>query len=313
MKACLKIGHLFLWVGLLNNCVFQPGSSIYVGDKDLCGFAVSQYSGQGLRWDESKFPIPFYMHHSVPKNAKDNFISAVSHWNLRWTEYLQEEGVKPFPLFAVVDKHNLYNGKPGKDENNFLFFVDNKFSRYESNPNTQAITTIASMGHEIRDTDILVNDEAFDYYYDPSYNQEITLAENKIKESRRIASSRSPGLRFKIAEQFKQWLKFLLKPFTKQKAVRHIATPFPKIPRNKVDFPSLIIHELGHVPGLAHFSHDSLDYDQGYHRSKARRSSKINSYHSVMEPRLSSGRARRKVTDHDLDNLICGYLGVSRP
>ena len=313
MKICLKIGHLFLLIGLLNNCVFHPGSPIYVGEKDVCGFAVSQYSGQGLRWDDSKFPISFYMHRSVPKKARDNFISAVSHWNIAWTEYLQEEGLKPFPLFTIVDKNNLYDGRPEKDGHNFLFFVDDRFSRYESNPNTQAITAIASMGYEIRDTDILVNNEAFDYYYDSSYNKEITLAENQIKETRGIASSSSPGLRFKITARLKQWLKFLFKPFTKRKTIRDIATPSPKVPRDKVDFPSLIIHELGHVPGLAHFDDESLDSNHTYHRSKSRRFSQNKSYQSVMEPKLSSGRARRKVTSHDLDNLMCGYLEVSRP
>ena len=305
MKA-LKIGCLVLFIGLLASCVFQPGHPIYVGERDSCGFAVSQYSGQGLRWDEDKFPISFYIHHSVEKigskKAVNNFISAVSHWNLAWMEYLENEGLKPFPLFDVSDKSNLYNGKPGKDENNFLFFIDDNFARYESNSNTQAITTIASTGHEIRDTDILVNDEAFDYHYDSSYDKEITQAQNQMESQRAIASSKAPGLGFKIVDQFKQWWLFVLKFFKKQKAVRNIATPSPKIPRDKIDFPSLIIHELGHVPGLAHFHSDDIGKD--HHR--ARHSER---HLSVMEPRLSSGRARRKITDHDLKNLFCGYFG----
>ena len=282
-----------------------------MGEKDACGFAVNQFSGQGLRWDDSKFPVSFYVHHSVPSKAKANFISAISHWNLAWEDYLKRQGIRPFPLFAIVDANNLYNGQPGKDDHNFLFFIDDKFSRYESNPNTQAITAITSTGHKIKDTDILVNTEGFVYYYDNSYNREITLAENRMKERRSLASSRAPDFSFKIFEQIKFWLKIFLKPFVKQKAVRHIATPSPRVPRGKVDFPSLIIHELGHVPGMAHFSEDDLDHDHSHghsHSRSRRRSSNSNNYISVMEPRLSSGRARRQVKEHDLNNLFCGYF-----
>ena len=309
MRSYLKIGGLLLSVFFFNSCIFQGGIPMYVGGKDSCGFAVSQFSGQGLRWSEDRFPVSFYVHDSVPLPARDNFISAIDHWNLAWMNFLEEEGLSPFPLFAVIDKNNLYNGKPGTDDYNFLFFIDDKFSRYESNPSTQAITAIASSGDEIRDTDILINNEAFNYYYDSSYNEEITLAKNKIENSRAIASSRSPGLRFKIAEQLKQWWDFLLKPFKRKKPSRHIAKVSPRVPRNMVDFPSLIIHELGHVPGLAHAS----DEEGRGHREHSKQSSRSKasargSYLSVMEPSLSSGRARREITSYDLKNLFCGYF-----
>ena len=306
MNVYFKAVALFLSVSLLSACVFQGGGAFYVGEKDSCGFAVSQYSGQGLRWSENKLPISFYVHHSVPKPARDNFVSAIEHWNIAWEDFLEDKGLEPEPLFAIVDKNNLYNGKPGKDGYNFLFFIEDKFSRYESNPNTQAITTIASTGPEIRDTDILINDEVFDYYYDSSYNQEILASKSKIETKRRIAGSRSPGVWFKIKEQFKQWMNFVLKPFKKQKTVRWIATASPKVPRNKVDFPSLIIHELGHSPGLGHPDDRDL-FEHGIHRSSSKRDEKNNSYVSVMEPKLASGRARREITLYDLENLFCGY------
>ena len=307
MKAFLKVGSLFLFVFLSASCVlWQMGSPIYMGEKDSCGFAVNQYSGQGLRWDDSKFPISFYVHYSVPDKAKDNFISAVEHWNLEWTEYLQSEGVEPFPLFVVVSR-DRYNGKPERDENNFLFFINDNFSRYESIQGVQAVTALNSIGHELRDTDILVNNEneVFEYYYDSSYNKEITVAKKQIESQRAIASSRAPGFWFKITEQLKQWWSFLLKPFQKKKPSRHIARISPKVPRGKVDFPSLIIHELGHVPGLAHFDHNDITNINQRSRSN---SSRRNSYLSVMEPNLSSGRARRDITDNDLYNLLCGYI-----
>ena len=309
MKASFKIGFLFFCITLLESCVFQPGGgAIYMGEKDSCGFAVNQYSGQGLRWDEDEFPISFYVHHSVPEKAKANFMSAVSHWNLAWADYLEDQGLKVFPLFMIRDKNNLYSGKPGKDNSNFLFFIEDRFSRYESNSNTQAITAITSSGYEIKDTDILINAESFTYYYDKSYNKEITLAENKQKERRSIASSRAPSFKFKVFDQLKKWLKFFLKPFIKKNPRRTIATPSPKVPKDKVDFPSLIIHELGHVPGMAHFNESDINEDHNHYRSRSRGSSRAGSYLSVMEPRLSSGRARRQVTEHDLDNLFCAYF-----
>ena len=303
MKAYLKIGKLYLLAVLFNGCVFQAGSPIYIGEKDQCGFAVNQYSGEGLRWDE--FPVSFYVHHSAGP-AKDNFISAVDHWNLAWTEHLQSKGIEPFPLFDVVDRYNMYNGKPGRDKNNFLFLIDHNFSRYESAPGVQAITAMSAIGNELRDTDILVNIEDFDYYYDSKYNKEITIAKKQIESHRAIAGSREPGFWFKITDQLKQWWSFLLKPFRKKKPARRIAKVSPKVPRDKVDFPSLIIHELGHVPGLAHFhSNDITNVNQ---KSRSRNSSHHSNYHSVMEPKLSSGRARRDITEHDLENLLCGYI-----
>ena len=309
MKTSFKLAFLLFCIAFLESCLFQMGSPIYVGEKDSCNFAVNQHSGQGLRWNGDKFPISFYVHHSVPEQAKANFISAISHWNLAWTDYLVNQGLSPFPLFVIVDANNLYNGRPGGDNNNFLFFIDHKFSRYDSNPNTQAITAINYSGPEIKDTDILVNNESFKYYYDRHYNTEITLAENQMKEHRRIASSQSPEYRFKLLEQVKKWFKLLLKPFIKHKAVRKIATPSPRIPRDKVDFPSLIIHELGHVPGMAHVHQDEISSDhKSHYRSRKKSSSKSERHLSVMEPRLSSGRARREVTAYDLDSLFCAYF-----
>ncbi|MCY4321222.1 MAG: hypothetical protein OXC37_02285 [Bdellovibrionaceae bacterium] len=308
MEFSFKIGSLFLSISFLASCVFEMGSPIYVGQKDSCGFAVNQYSGQGLRWNEANFPVPFYLHSSVPYEAKQNFIFAIEHWNLAWAEYLENEGLQPFRLFIVADRHNLYNGQPQRDGSNFLFFIDKNFSRYDSSSGVQAITAMNAIGDEIKDTDILVNEEAFNFYYDSSYNDEITIAKKKVDERRSIASSRAPSLGMKIIERLKEWWSFLLKPFIKKKPIRGIARISPKVPRDKVDFPSLMIHELGHVPGMAHFDGSDRYHSNHNHASRTKRSSRDKGYISVMEPKLPSGKARRQITSYDLENLFCAYF-----
>ena len=284
--------------------------------KDSCGFAVSRYTGEGLRWDKSKFPVSFYVHQSVPAPAHKNFVSAVDHWNMAWGEHLMNKGLEPFPLFSVADRDRQYSGSPRDDGHNILFFTDRFKEEGYGGVTVQAVTGMiySPRKGEIKDTDIIVNNRVIlrtgrqYYFYDENYNKEIVLSKREVGESRRLASLRAESGWFQLKQKIWSWLRFLFKPFFKKKIRRQIASPSVKIPRNYMDFASLMIHELGHVPGLHHF--DKSDHIQYASKmaSKGNRHNSRTRFISVMDPKLRSGTTRRIIGEYDLENLFCGYF-----
>ncbi len=282
--------------------------------KDDCGFALGRFSGEGLRWDKSKFPISFYIHQSVPAPAARNFVSAVDHWNMAWERYLSAQGLSPFPLFAVPDKNTRYSGSPKNDGYNIFLFAED-YSKYGS-LDQQAITSVySSTSGEIKDTDIIVNNHVVlngqrtFYFYDESYNDEIVLSQREVKESRKLASLQmESSWLYQLKQKIWLWLKFFLKPFQKKKPLRQLASPSARVPIDKMDFASLMIHELGHVPGMGHFDRSDQIHREGRLASRGRRGRSKRGFISVMERKLTNGRARRAVGEHDLDNLFCGYF-----
>ena len=287
----------------------SPGP--YQGVQDSCGFSVEEHSGEGVRWKKSKFPVTFKIHTKVPIEAEKNFIAAVDHWNLAWAHYLEDKGLEPFDLY-YVDRRGVYEGNAGPDGNNLFLFVHEDFSKYDSS-SVQAITSlrINKRTANIEDTDILVNRENFKFFYDPSYNNEIELAHKDFKQKRFLASLRTPSPFVQIMNKIKSFFNFFLNFFKKAKPVRQIADYRARVPRDMVDFPSLMIHELGHVPGRGHFNDDEYHTHfasrEQSRTNKKRSKSKRDSHLSVMEPELLRGHARRDITEYDLENLFCAY------
>ena len=314
MKSLFKIGCLILFASLLPSCIINmEGGGFHTEQKDSCGFAVSRYSGEGVRWDE--IPVSFYIHQSVPAPAHQNFVSAVDHWNMAWEEHLTDKGLESLPLFAVVNRDMQYSGSPKNDGHNILFFTDRFKEEGYGNVDTQAVTGMFySRQGEIRDTDIVVNNNVIlrtgkqHYFYDENYNNEIVLSKREIKENRRLASLRIEGGWFQLKQKIWSWFQFFLKPFQKEKIKRQIASPSVKIPKNYMDFASLMIHELGHVPGLGHFDKSDQIQNTGKMASGGRRYNSKSSFISVMERKLRSGTTRRMIGEHDLENLFCGYF-----
>ena len=290
---------------VLSSCVIDDSGNYFpAGGEDLCGFVVDPRTGQGIRWDLKDLPVAFYIHESVPEKAGQNFISAVGHWNQEWEEYTIERGEDSAPtLFSVVGSGNAFRGQVKNDSYNMLFFAET-INSYGMKQSTQAVTKTYSLRRKIRDTDIIVNAESFQYYYDTGYDEAILAFKREQQTARRLASSQTPSLWWVLKSRLTGALKFFHRLFVKQK-YRDIANlRSGRIPADRVDFASLMIHELGHVPGLGH----SKGSDSSRGRSRSGRSGGRTGY-SVMDPKLAYGQIRRNIGQYDLQNLFCGYYG----
>ena len=309
MKSLFKTGVMGLFLSILPACIIQE-QGVYLGQTDTCNCVVAPISGKGARWSKTDFPLTFYIHSSVPLPARKNFISAIGHWNMAWEDYLNDQGLDPFSLFAVADKRMKYSGSPGRDSYNLLIFITENYSNYvkktDEDTVTQAITSTSADPYtgKITDTDIIVNAEEVPFFYDASYDNEIVVSQRERPSGRFLASSFSAtgGFWFSLKQSLKRWFRFLVQPFQKKKPKRQIASPSKRVPRNKTDFPSLMVHELGHVPCLGHHEDEPSRLKGRGQRHKKR-------IYSIMRPKLLFGQSRRAIGKHDLDNLFCAYFG----
>ncbi len=316
---------MILFTGFLPACLVQDNSGNFLlGQQDSCDFPIHPLTGEGIHWDREDFPIPLYVHDSVPPLAHRIFVSVVDQWNMTWEDFLLNEGLEPFDLFVLKSQNQQYSGSPAVDQNNMLFFEED-LSRYNQPLSAQAITTVfPDRQGRIKDADILASRHIVtDYiktpfFYDESYAEETRLARKRVQENRRLASLQPQNLWFRIGSVMQQWLKFFLKPFQKQKPIRQTASSRLRIPQNRADYVSVMIHELGHVLGLGHkdkeeelaqalSSYGDLQNRVPASRRQRRAGKKV--YVSIMEPRLENGTTRRHIYRYDLENLLCGYFG----
>ena len=293
----------------LSACIYEGGfSGNYSLQTDDCNISKTPLGGS-LIWEELKNkPVLFYVHESVPDVAQEVFNASIDHWNVAWELYLEDKGEEPFPLFEVIDRELKYTGTPGRDQYNILFFIDKNFLNYEKEE-VQAFTAVLSSRRgAIKDTDIIVNNEYYSYYYDLDYQTDIQASLKSFKQNRKLASSRGDSSLSLLKQKLLAWLQFFLKPFLKKKPQRQVASPAVKVPRGMIDFASLMIHELGHVPGLTHYEKNSILERELERMASTNSSSGSDNYVSVMEKKLQSGRARRNIKERDLYNIYCTYI-----
>ena len=292
MRCFYKIAFLFFLGFNVASCYYvAPDNHLYTGRPDPCGFSKSSHN-DSIKWDTSKFPISFYAHSSVSTDAYRNFVSATEHWNDAWMEYLEARSItNKFLLFKIGGEGYLFSGTPGVDGSNMLFFLDD-FDGYSNKPNSiQALTSTISAGGRLEDTDILVNEEHNKYYFDRSYDSYVLSTHTQSNQYRTFASTSQPSFWENAKDTFLRLFYFAMDFFKIQEHV-HRDLDARRISKNLVDFPSLIIHELGHALGLAHIPIEDEKSDRLF---------------SIMERVLPKGRTRRVIGSYDLDNLFCGY------
>ena len=307
-----------VFLSLLTSCLIEEGgmAGVPLYEVNECYFTKDLRTGKSVKWDMDKFPISFYIHESTPDAAYFNFISAVDFWNIRWAEYIEERGGEAGPLLEVIGRGEKFtlSGSPLKDSHNMLIFTDNSAIKQIIGPaakapvnKIQAVTySQKSRGQgDLKSADILVNKTNFKYYYDEGYNKSILALKSGRSPHRGIAFTKAPSF---LSSLKRRVLKFFLYffEFFKQKKQRDIARIKKTIPGNLVDFPSLMVHELGHSLALAHVNEDQYGGGGGQPSNREEEEEKAS---SVMKVELPRGTLRRDIPDFDLENIFCGYYG----
>lgn len=201
---------------LLSLLFVGTGCSQLLSDKnpqEACTF-VQNKQKQRVSW-KSNLPIKFKIHKDVPQAARESLTKAAMEWNLISTQNV----IEFLPGDSTKSPSNSY-----ADRTPTIFWLT---SWEDSRKSEQARTTVVWSGTTIRDADIRINAEDFEFNF--------------------------------ANEDF---------------------SPL------KVDFISLLVHEMGHALGFAHSD-----------TSK-----------SVMYPRLSKNFDRRDIRHiSDLESYACEY------
>ena len=308
-----NLAAILCFITFLSSCIIEEGSTLFDRPAvNACTFSVDPLTGFPIKWEKTRFPISFYPHESVPLEAYQNFVAAMKYWNFVWLDYLTERGVEAPPLFDIIGENELFSAVPKRDGYNVLFFTNN-FNKYygdQSSAKTQAVTIVRRNKNEIKDADIVVNVGNFRFFYDNNYNRDIEISSQKKYSARNLSSSRSltlmESIKVKLLSFFKGFLRLLKREVS---PLRGIAAREALIPQGFVDFPSLMIHELGHVPGLFHSDYKGLPSTKSSRRASLLSRSQRRGIQSVMKIELPKGYSRRRIGDFDLDNLFCGYYG----
>ena len=308
----------------LTACLMESGrlADMPLYEVNECYFTRDLLTGKTIKWEEDKLPVSFYIHVSTPDAAYLNFVSAVDFWNIRWAEYMEEQGFESSPLVEIIGRGEKFtaSGSLIKDSYNMLIFSHNTgikaITGKLSTPvkEIQAVTYSQKSRGQLKSADILVNQTDFKYFYDEDYNQHILALKSQRESLRQIAFTKSFGFLKSLKIRFKNFFVRLLNFFKKERK-RDIARVYSKVPLNSVDFPSLMIHEIGHSIALAHVDEKDKTNIAALrsHSAVSRRLASTDRRReeekkkSVMKVELPRGTLRREIPDFDLRNIFCGY------
>ncbi len=266
----MRLLHWVACICFLPACMMRPVGVDNRPSVDTCNFHVNNF-GKGYRWDHLPVPITFHSK-TIHDQAHSSTMKVIEEWNHVW----KSESGQSHDLFEVVGwvHHNNALDIRNRDKANTVVLVDQVENRQCGQDrcllkrNQQGVTSMTGM-FSLSETDIFLNEADFNFYFDKG-----------MDNSRNLTSLAPPSSFFR-----ELWMSFFKYVFFWQKPKRDPASDQGFIPRNLIDFESLVAHELGHVLGLGHIEVDG----------------------SIMRRQLGSGVMRRGLRRVELDSLFCGY------
>ena len=264
---------------VLLGCMPYPHPGYQGGDQvDECNFSVGN-RGKGFRWKE--LPVSITLHaQSMNDKAILSTVKVVDEMNQKWKQTTQTNQ-NLFDILGAIHYDSVMDIVG--DNYNSIAIVDQKTNSSKSfqgkerhflAPDRHGVTQVRA-ALVVREADILLNNDHYNFYYEedaPLYSRKDS------KEYTRQLASLSSTSSFKIKAIFTWFLNLFRKKPSREPSSS-------KIPRNLLDFESLISHELGHVLGLGHVNHAD----------------------SIMKGKFRTGTTRRGLRDFDINSLLCGY------
>ncbi len=266
--------------------------------RNECNFRT-QY-GYVIRW--SDLPIPIHLHEDIPPQAQENLNYAIDMWNEKWN-YETGQG----PLFEIMG--SVVQEVPDKHGDGInLFYIDKEGVVTSDDGDTigsggggsgsqsfnllnsirQGVTRLKNgFRGTLNDGDIVMNNVHFEFHYEKEHFDHSTYTHvPKLSTARTLASTLEHSFWMKWLKAFKSFINWV----SFWKTTSPTRTPSAKkkrIPRGKIDFISLCLHELGHLVGLLHDEQNSKN---------------------IMYPHLNKGQIRRNLTETDTNRISCSYL-----
>ena len=266
----MRLLYCFFYICFLSACMVRPVGIDSRPSVDECNFHVNTF-GKGYRWGSLPVPLTFHSQ-TMHDQAYHSTMKVIDEWNHVW----KSESGQNTDLFEPAGwvHYNDVMDIREKDKTNTVALVDRVEnrkcgqSRCLLKSNQQGVTAMTGM-FRLSETDILLNEEDFDFYFDEG-----------IDNNRKLTSLAPPA-----SLLHELWMRFLEYLFFWKKPARGPASGQDSIPRHLIDFESLVAHELGHVLGLGHIEEEG----------------------SIMRRQLGSGVMRRGLRRVELDSLLCGY------
>ncbi|MNT28287.1 Matrixin [compost metagenome] len=129
--------------------------------QDDCGFVQNVY-GERVSW-KGEIPIKLYIHESVP----EEFVPALTAAAKTWEDKIGHK------LFEIDTKTRVKGAlAPARDGQNVIYWMN---SWEENKASQQARTSVYSVGDQIKEADMRVNDADYNFYWQASAAKGINI------------------------------------------------------------------------------------------------------------------------------------------